>query len=193
MNGVGLIDANDRTNLGSYIPKFYYGINASARFHNFDFSLLLAGVSGQKVYNQARSQGEDLRSATNFYASTLGHWTGEGTSNSMPRLTIDDDNQNNRYSDRWIESGSFMRIRNIQLGYAIPSTQLKNWTGGLITRFRVYVAAQNLYTFTKYSGFDPEVTRGQSFQKGETPLATGQDGGSSPQPRIIQFGWQVSF
>lgn len=193
VNGDGQIDANDRTNLGSYIPKFYYGVNASARFHNFDFSLLLAGVSGQKVYNQARSQGEDLRSATNFYASTLDHWTGEGTSNSMPRLSINDDNQNNRYSDRWIESGSFMRIRNIQIGYAIPATQLKNWTGGMITRFRVYIAAQNLYTFTKYSGFDPEVTRGQSFQKGETPLATGQDGGSSPQPRIVQFGWQVSF
>ncbi|MBL0741246.1 SusC/RagA family TonB-linked outer membrane protein [Chryseolinea lacunae] len=193
VNGDGRVDSEDRTNLGSYIPKFFYGINASARFMNFDFTLLLQGVSGQKVYNQARAAAEDEKSATNFYRSVLGHWSGEGTSNSMPRLTQSDDNQNTRYSDRWIESGSFMRIRNIQLGYAIPATQLKNWTGGMITRFRIYVAAQNLYTFTNYSGFDPEVTRGQSFQKGETPLATGQDGGSSPQPRIIQFGWQVTF
>ena len=63
----------------------------------------------------------------------------------------------------------------------------------MISRFRIYVAAQNLMTFTKYKGFDPEVTRGQSFQKGETPLSTGQDGGTSPQPRVIQFGWQVTF
>ena len=193
VNGDGTINDSDRTNLGSYMPKFYYGVNASVKYRNFDFTLLLQGVSGQKVYNQARSTGEDLRNSHNFYASALGYWHGENTSNSMPRLAKDDEGQNNRFSDRWIENASFMRIRNIQIGYAIPSTQLKNWTGGMISRFRVYVAAQNLFTFTGYSGFDPEVTRGQSFQKGETPLASGQDGGSSPQPRILQFGWQVSF
>ena len=193
VNGDGVIDSNDKTNLGSPIPKFYYGFNASASYKNFDFSLLLQGVNGQKVYNQNRASMEDLRGAQNFLTSTLGYWKGEGTSNSMPRLSKDDENQNNRYSDRWIENASFMRIRNIQIGYAIPADKLKDWTKGMISRFRVYVAAQNLMTFTKYKGFDPEVTRGQSFQKGETPLSTGQDGGSSPQPRIVQFGWQVSF
>jgi len=194
-NGVpdGLIDANDRTNLGSPIPKFYFGINGSASYKNFDLSLLLQGVNGQKVYNQNRAAMEDLQGSQNFLTSTLGYWKGEGTSTSMPRLTQSDDNQNNRYSDRWIENASFMRIRNIQLAYSIPSDRLESWTKGMISRFRVYVAAQNLFTFTKYSGFDPEVTRGQSFQKGETPLSNGQDGGSSPQPRIIQFGWQVTF
>ncbi len=194
-NGVpdGLIDANDRTNLGSPIPKFYYGINGSASYKNFDFSLLLQGVNGQKVYNQNRAAMEDLQGSQNFLTSTLGYWKGEGTSNSMPRPTLNDDNQNNRYSDRWIENASFMRIRNIQLAYSIPSVKLESWTKGMINKFRVYVAAQNLFTFTQYSGFDPEVTRGQSFQKGETPLSNGQDGGSSPQPRIIQFGWQVTF
>ncbi|HEY5749648.1 MAG TPA: TonB-dependent receptor [Chryseolinea sp.] len=193
VNGDGKIDAGDRTNLGSYMPKFYYGVNVSAHYGNFDFTLLLQGVSGQKIYNQARQNAESLQGANNFYTSTLNHWTGEGTSNSMPRVAYNDEGLNNRMSDRWIESGSFMRVRNIQLGYAIPATNLKNWTGGLITRFRIYVAAQNLFTFTGYSGYDPEVTRGQSFQKGETPLASGQDGGASPQPRIVQFGWQVSF
>jgi hypothetical protein len=86
-----------------------------------------------------------------------------------------------------------MRIRNISIGYAIPAGKLTAWSKGMINKFRIYVAAQNLYTFTKYKGFDPEVTRGQSFQKGETPLSNGQDGGSSPQPRILQFGWQVTF
>ena len=194
-NGVpdGIIDANDRTNLGSSIPKFYYGINGSASYMNFDLSLLLQGVNGQKVYNQNRAAMEDLQGSQNFLTSTLDYWNGPGTSNSMPRLTQSDDNQNNRYSDRWIENASFMRIRNIQLAYSIPSVNLENWTKGMISKFRIYVAAQNLFTFTKYTGFDPEVTRGQSFQKGETPLSNGQDGGSSPQPRIIQFGWQVTF
>ena len=194
-NGVpdGKVDAFDRTNLGSSIPKYYYGINASASYMNFDFSILLQGVGGQKVYNQNRASMEDLRGSQNFLTTTLAHWTGEGTSTTMPRITLDDNNQNNRYSDRWIEDATFMRIRNIQIGYAIPSDKLKTMTKGAITRFRIYIAAQNLFTFTSYKGFDPEVTRGQSFQKGETPLANGQDGGSSPQPRIIQFGWQVTF
>ncbi|MDH4092105.1 MAG: TonB-dependent receptor [Cyclobacteriaceae bacterium] len=193
VNKDGKIDSKDRTNLGSPIPKFYYGINLSASYMNFDFSLLLQGVSGQKVYNAGRVSLEDLRSSNNFLTSTLGYWDGEGTSNSMPRLTVSDDNNNNRYSDRWIENASFMRIRNIQLGYSIPSNKLQKFAGGAITRFRVYIAAQNLATFTKYKGFDPEVTRGFSFQKGETPLSNGQDSGTSPQPRILQFGWQVAF
>jgi TonB-linked SusC/RagA family outer membrane protein len=187
------IDAEDRTNLGSSIPKFYYGFDGGASIMNFDISFLLQGVAGQKVYNQSRASLEDLRGAQNFLTSTLNYWDGDGSSNTMPRLTQDDDNQNNRYSDRWIENASFMRIRNLQIGYAIPQSKLNAWTKGMISRFRIYVATQNLYTFTKYKGFDPEVTRGQSFQKGETPLSNGQDGGSSPQPRIVQFGWQVTF
>lgn len=193
VNNDGKIDAEDRTNLGSPIPKFYYGINGSAALGGFDFSFLLQGVAGQKVYNQARSSMEDLRGAQNFLTSALNYWDGDGSSNTMPRLTPDDDNQNNRYSDRWIENAGFMRIRNLQLGYSIPGGPLTDWTKGMISRFRVYVAVHNLFTFTDYTGYDPEVTRGQSFQKGETPLSNGQDGGSSPQPRIVQFGWQVTF
>ncbi len=193
VNKDGKIDSQDRTNLGSSIPKFYYGINLTAAYKNFDFSMLLQGVNGQKVYNGTRAQMEDLRGSHNFLTSTLNHWTKEGSSNTMPRLTVDDNNNNNRYSDRWIENASFMRIRNIQIAYNIPSETLENMTKGAISRFRIYVAAQNLMTFTKYTGFDPEVTRGFSFQKGEAPLANGQDSGSSPQPRILQFGWQVTF
>ena len=193
VNKDGKIDSKDRTNLGSPIPKFYYGINLSAAYKNFDLSVLFQGVSGQKVYNQSRSQMEDLRSSNNFLTSTLGYWKGEGTSNSMPRLTVSDDNNNNRYSDRWIEDASFMRIRNLQIGFKIPSDKLKSLTNGAVSRFRIYLAAQNLMTFTKYKGLDPEVTRGFSFQKGEAPLSNGQDSGISPQPRILQFGWQVTF
>jgi TonB-dependent starch-binding outer membrane protein SusC len=190
----GQVNSKDRTNLGSPIPKFYYGINLSASYKNFDLSVLLQGMSGQKVYNQVRENLENLSTAGNYLTSTLGYWKGEGTSTTMPRPTVDDDNRNRRFSDRWIEDASFMRIRNIQLGYNIPSDKLKDLTKGAISRFRIYVAAQNLFTFTSYTGFDPEVTRGFSFQKGETPLANGIDSGySAPQPRVIQFGWQVTF
>ncbi len=191
----GVINSFDRTNIGSPLPKFYYGINLSASYKGLDISILLQGVSGQKVYNGTRQSMEDLRGSQNFLTSTLGYWDGEGTSNSMPRLLAGDDdpNNNNRYSDRWIENASFMRIRNVQLGYNIPMGKLTSLTNGAITRFRVYIAAQNLMTFTKYSGYDPEVTRGFSFQKGEAPLANGQDSGSSPQPRILQVGWQLTF
>jgi len=120
-----------------------------------------------------------VRGAQNFLTSTLGYWKGEGTSNSMPRLTQNDDNGNNRYSDRWIENASFMRIRNIQIGYVISNDKLKDWAKGVVNRFRIYTAVQNLLTLTKYKGLDPEVTRGQSFEKGETPMAR-QGGGSSP-------------
>jgi TonB-dependent starch-binding outer membrane protein SusC len=193
VNNDNQIDSKDRTNLGSPIPKYYYGINASANFMNFDFSILLQGVGGQKVYNQARTSMEDLRSSNNFLTSTLDAWEGEGSSTRMPRLTDSDPNQNSRFSDRWIEDASFMRIRNLQLGYAIPSTNLESWTNGFVSRFRIYVGVQNLATFTDYKGYDPEVTRGFSFQKGETPLANGQDSGGAPQPRIYQVGWQVTF
>jgi hypothetical protein len=193
VTGDGFVDANDRTNLGSPIPKFYYGINASASYMNFDISLLLQGVSGQKVYNQNRAEMENLRGANNFLSSANDYWRGEGSTNTMPRLTPDDPHQNTRFSDRWIEDAGFMRIRNLQIGYGIPSETLASWTNGFVTKFRIYVGAQNLHTFTKYKGFDPEVTRGHSYQKGETPLSNGQDGGSSPQPRILQLGWQVTF
>ena len=115
------IDSYDRTYLGSPIPKFYYGINLSAAYKGFEITALLQGVSGQKVYNGVRQQMEDLRGSQNFMTTTLKHWTGEGTSNSMPRLTASDDNDNNRYSDRWIENASFMRIRNLQIAYNLPA------------------------------------------------------------------------
>lgn len=193
VNGDGEVNSQDRTNLGSSIPKYYYGINASVSYKGLDLSLLLQGVNGQMVYNEVRRNMENLSGSQNFLTSTLGHWDGAGSSNSMPRLTQSDDNGNNRFSDRWIEKASFMRIRNLQIGYTLPSDMMKKISKGAISRFRIYVAAQNLMTFTKYTGYDPEVTRGFSFQKGEAPLANGQDSGSSPQPRILQFGWQVSF
>lgn len=193
VNNDGKIDAQDRTKIGNSNPAYYYGINSSVSYKGFELSMLLQGVGGIQVYNQARRSLENMTSSNNFSTRVLNRWTGPGTSTTMPRAVANDPNGNNRYSDRWIEDADFMRIKNLQLGYLVPAAKLNSWTNGFVSTFRVYVAAQNLRTFTKYLGFDPEVTRGFSFQKGDMALANGQDPGNSPQPRIYQLGVQVSF
>lgn len=195
VNGDGEIDSDDRTYLGNPFPGFFYGVNMQGEYKGFDLSILLRGVGDKQVYNSARISLEDLSSASNFSTQVLGRWTGEGTatSSSHPRLTRFDPNSNNRYSDRWIEDSGYLRIQNVSIGYSLSQDKLDSWTDGFVARMRFYVGAQNLATFTNYSGFDPEVTRAQSFQKGDFALASGQDGGASPLPRIYQFGWTVTF
>jgi len=193
VNGDGKVDAGDRTKIGSSIPDFYYGVNLTAAWKAFDFSVFVLGVSGIDIYNDAGRSLRDMSSGNNQVKEVLNRWHGEGTSNTIPRASVDDPNANNRYSDRWIEKGDYLRIKNIQLGYTLSSQALSKVTRELINGSRVYIAINNLATFTKYSGYDPEVTRGSSFQKGEFPLANGQDSGGSPQPTVFQIGWSVTF
>ncbi|WP_373516436.1 TonB-dependent receptor domain-containing protein, partial [Pricia sp.] len=195
VNGDGTVDANDRTYLGSPFPGFFYGFNFQGEYNGLDFSVNLRGVGDQQVYNQARTSLESLTGNNNFSTQVFDRWTGEGTTNSSsnPRLTRTDPNGNTRFSDRWIEDAGYLRIQNIQIGYSLPPEKLTSWTNGFVSRMRFYVGAQNLATFTKYSGFDPEVGRTQSFQKGDFTLASGQDAGASPLPRIIQLGWSATF
>ncbi|RDC62046.1 SusC/RagA family TonB-linked outer membrane protein [Adhaeribacter pallidiroseus] len=193
VNKDGRVDALDRTKIGNPNPRYFYGINGSASYKGFDLTLLLQGVGGIEVYNEARVGMESMTGANNSTTRVLDRWTEAGSSNTMPRAVANDPNGNGRYSDRWIENASFMRIKNLQIGYALPTTKLQGWTKEFVSKARIYVAAQNLYTFTKYLGFDPEVTRGFSFQKGDIVLANGQDPGNSPQPRIYQLGVQVTF
>jgi TonB-dependent starch-binding outer membrane protein SusC len=193
VNGDGKVDASDRTKLGKSIPGFFYGMNLSGGYKGIDLSIFLQGVGDVQVYNSVRTGFEDMSGGNNQFTTVLNRWTGPGTSNKIPRASADDPNGNNRYSDRWIENGAFMRIKNLQIGYTIPSSKLSSITREFISNARFYIGIQNLATFTKYSGYDPEVTRGFSFQKGEFPLANGVDGGGSPQPRVVQFGWQITF
>lgn len=191
INGDGVVNADDRTVLGSPIPGFFYGFQFDVGYKGFDLAVFFQGMGDRQVYNQGRSELEALSGNQNFSSSTLNRWTGAGSSNSVPRLTESDPNGNQRYSDRWIEDGDFMRIKNLQLGYSLPMSVLGKTN--IVSGLRAYIGIQNLATFTNYSGFDPEVGRAQSFQKGEFPLATGQDGGASPQPTVWQFGWQITF
>ncbi len=195
VNGDGQVNAEDRTYLGSPFPKFFYGFNFNSGYKGFDFSVNFRGVGNKQIYNGARQSLEGLTGSNNFSTQVLSRWTGEGTTNSSlsPRLAVGDPNSNNRYSDRWIEDAGYLRIQNIQLGYSLSQEKLKSWTNDFVSNMRVYVGAQNLATFTKYTGYDPEVGRTQSFQKGEFTLATGQDGGASPLPRIVQLGLSLTF
>lgn len=194
VNNDGVVDADDRTVLGSPFPGFFYGMSFNAEYKGFDFSLNLRGVGDRQIYNSSRINLEGMTGNGNFSTQVLDRWTSEGSTNSSsnPRLALGDPNQNNRYSDRWIEDADYLRIQNISIGYSLSREKLASFSN-FISSMRFYIGVQNLATFTKYSGYDPEVGRTQSFQKGDFTLATGQDGGASPLPRIVQFGWTVNF
>lgn len=193
----GVIDVNDRTILGSPIANLYYGLTISANYKNFDFSLSGQGVSGREIFNIARMLGTEYYApgpGDNLSTAVLNRWTGPGTSNYMPRAVANGGaNANNRVSDMFIEDGSFFRLRNLQVGYSLSKDTLTSFAGDFIDSARVYFSGQNLLLITDYSGLDPEVTRGFSYDKGEKPLADGEDGGRTPQPRILQFGLQLTF
>jgi TonB-dependent starch-binding outer membrane protein SusC len=193
VNGDGKISSLDKTNIGSSIPQFFYGGDLSANYKGLDFSIFVQGTRKVKVFNQARQGLEGLSGGNNQLASTLDRWTEDNHNGKLPRASESDPNNNRRYSDRWIENAAYLRIKNIQLGYTIPSAKMSSSTKSLVSGARVFIAVQNIATFTKYKGYDPEVTRGNSFQKGEFSLANGQDSGGSPQPTITQFGLQVTF
>lgn len=185
----GRIDANDRTYLGKTIPDFYYGISISANYKGIDLSMLFQGVAGVQVYNAYRAGAESLGGGgRNQFTSTQNRWTGEGTSNSMPRAVAGDPYQNNRFSDRWVEDAGYFRLRNIQLGYTIPTNILSKTKA--FQSARIYVAASNLFRITDYTGLDPEVmTYGSvGFQTG-----AGTDQANIPQPRTFQAGVQLQF
>lgn len=178
----GKIDDEDRTKIGKGTPDWTYGFHAEVEWKGIDFSMIWQGISGNDVFDATRRT--DLTSA-NQPRWILNRWTGEGTSNKIPRYTFNDTNNNWRTSDLYIKDGSYLRLKNITLGYTLP---LK-WTSRIfIRKIRVYVSAENLLTFTKYDGFDPEISpvtiNGSSM---------GIDKGVYPQARTFYFGANVTF
>lgn len=174
-NNDGVIDEDDRTKIGNAIPDWTYGLTISARYKDFDFTIFGQGVNGNDVYNATRRF--DLNKS-NFNADALGRWTGEGTSTSFPRMTLLDANRNfSRSSDFFVQDGSFFRIKTLQIGYNLPAQWLEK-VG--IKKVRLYVSGNNVLTFTKYGGFDSEIT-------------SGVDRGIYPQARSYLFGANVGF
>lgn len=184
LNNDGIIDDKDRTVIGSPIPKITYGLNASAGFKGFDLTVFFLGVSKVDIFNADRMQGLDPTYSFNMYAETINRWHGEGTSNSIPRMTTERNNLNHRSSDLWVESGAFFRLKNITLGYTLPG----NITGPLrLTKARFYVTGQNVFLLTKYRGIDPEL----GYTDGTRQLNV--DYAQYPQARTWSIGASLTF
>lgn len=189
LNGDGVIDNNDRQFLGSFIPKMTYALNLGANYKNFDLSVFFQGVQGNKVYNATRVITEGMVRFFNAGTQVLNAWTPTNTNTDIPRAISSDPNQNARPSTRFLEDGSFLRLKNVMLGYNMPVSSLQSITKGVVKNLRIYVSAQNILTFTNYTGYDPEVgnrTPGSS-------LTNGIDFAVYPQPKSFQAGLQVGF
>jgi TonB-linked SusC/RagA family outer membrane protein len=154
LNGDGIVDDDDRTIIGSPQPKINYGFSAGANWKGFDLNLFFVGVGGSKIYNADRMQGLDASYSFNLYAEENERWHGPGTSNTVPRVSIDNANRNFRPSDLFVEKGDFLRLKNMTLGYNVPKTAISKLK---MTQARVYITGQNIITFTKYSGMNPEL------------------------------------
>jgi TonB-linked SusC/RagA family outer membrane protein len=179
VNGDNKIDSEDRTKIGDPFPDFTLGWNFALNVSNFDLSVFTYASVGNDIF---RGYERNLN-YTNKFASVLNRWTGEGSSSIEPRYSFIDANNNTRASDRYVEDGSFVKIKNIQLGYNFPLSESSS-----LTSLRIYALAKNAFTFTDYRGYDPEISNG-----GGPVLDTGVDRGTYPSPRIVSLGLNIKF
>ncbi len=182
ISGDGMVrPQTDRTIIGSPWPDFTFGLNMSFSYKNFDLITVLDGVYGNDIVNMPRMWLESMGGRTNISKEAYENfWKPDRMSETFPRPTIIDPNANRRFSTRWLEDGSYLRIRNVTIGYTLPHRYSNAMR---MERLRVYVSAQNLHVFTNYSGYDPEVG---SYR--QDARATGVDFGRYPSPRTISIG-----
>ena len=178
VNGDGQITTDDRTNIGNGTPDWTFGFNANADWKGFDFNIFLQGVQGSDVFDATYRS--DVFSG-NYPKWMLNRWTGEGTSDKYPRLSLQDET-NWQVSDLYVCDGSYLRIKNMSLGYTLPAKITRR---AFIERFRIYGMVENLVTWTKYWGFDPEIASGGT--------SLGIDRGVYPQARTWTVGFNIAF
>lgn len=178
LNNDGVINEEDRTVIGNPNPTWLFSMNNTVEWKGLELSVYLQGVAGNSIYNANNIENTGMAAAMNQTAAVLDRWTGEGTSNFMPRAVYGDPNQNCRVSDRFIENGSYLRVKNIMLAYSFPSRMLqKIHVHGL----RLSLICENVATISKYSGFDPEVS------------INGIDSSRYPIPRTYSVGLNLNF
>jgi len=178
VNNDGKIDGNDRTYIGSPIPKFLLGLNLEADYKGFDFSVDIQGVYGNKIFNAKEVVRPD---PYNWEQHVLGAWTGQGTSNTEPRATYGGNNY--EPSDKFVQDGSFTRLRNVTLGYTLPSAITKKIA---INQLRIYIKGSNIYTLAKFTGYTPEIGS-------LDVLSNGIDYGTYPVTSVYSFGINLTF
>ncbi|MEQ9441461.1 MAG: TonB-dependent receptor [Cyclobacteriaceae bacterium] len=183
LNEDGVVNADDQTIIGNPWPKFTYGLNSSFSYKGFDVRLQFQGVYGNDIYMAMNFRTE----GSNFFNYTRNvwenRWTGPGTSNDVPRMTTNDPNNNMRSSEYYVEDGSYLRVRNFQIGYRVPQSVIN------LRSVRVYGSIQNALTLTKYPGFDPEI----GTNRDSNPLYIGLDETNYPVPRIYTIGINVGI
>lgn len=183
-NGDGKIDDNDKVNLGSSIPKYTFGLTVNMSYKNFDLMMFAQGQAGNKIFQGLRRL--DLPDA-NYQTRILDRWTGEGSTNDNPRLTRTDSNHNYSWmSNYYLQKGDYVRLKIVQLGYTIPQDVTQRFG---MSKVRLYITGENLVTFTKYTGYDPEIAgRNNSEQD-----IIGVDRAYYPQARTFLIGANIQF
>ncbi|MDR2809002.1 MAG: TonB-dependent receptor [Tannerellaceae bacterium] len=195
LDGNGFITDDDREYLGHGFPTLNYGLNLSVNYKNWDASLYLYGVAGQKVLSYVYKNLTTMRNGTEGYSNILREyaenaWTPENRSTEHIRLTRSDDNHNTQVSDAYLKNGDFLKIRNLQIGYTLPKNLLRTV---LIDNARVFVSAEDLFTFSSYvANLDPELPIGNNSPNNSV-LNTGVDRGHYPLPRTFTVGLSVGF
>jgi len=184
LNDDGVINADDRTYLGSGIPSYNFGLNFSGNYKNFDFTVFASGMAGYKVHSRMYRMLMLTSDYLNYHTDMLDRWTPENTNTDIPRRVSGDPNNNGRNSDRagWLQDGAHLRINTVSIGYSLPK-KMTNYLG--VSSTRIYVKAQNLYTFQSYKGFNPDFTSGV--------FEPGYNNGSYPKPRSMMVGLDIAF
>lgn len=178
LNNDGVINEDDRTILGSPTPSWTFSMNNRFEFYGVDIEVYLQGAAGNKIYNGNRATLEAMSVAQNQMTTVLDRWRPDNHSNTMPRAVFSDPNKNNRVSDRFLEDGDYLRLKSITIGYTLPKHLTKK---ALMEEVRFSISGQNLYTFTRYTGLDPEVG------------GSGIDSNVYPLTRNFTFGLNIMF
>lgn len=188
------LQTSDMAIIGNATPKFSYGMTNDFSYKNFSFSFFLQGVQGNDILNATRIYTEGMWEPRNQSTAVLNRWTVNNKNSTMPRpdLNNTDDNYNSQISSRFVEKGSYLRVKSMTLAYTLPKQVLERWK---LNKVRLYVTGENLLTFTKYSGLDPEVSMygGTNQETVSSNMAPGIDFGTSPQARTFIVGLNLTF
>lgn len=188
LNGDGVINGEDRTNLGHYLPDINVGLNAMFNYKNFDMTANFIGAFGFELLHANRYYTEGMTRLFNMGTEVLNAWTPTNTDTNIPRASFEGSTSNARMSDRWVEKGDFVRLKTLTLGYTLPQ-----FSNSPFSKLRIYGQATNLLTFTGYTGYDPEVQGRPGGGTSNALFYNGVDASSIPTPRTFILGFDIAF